>query len=64
MGERYRLNPVASTTDSGIEVRKWIELLMVALLNKVITNAPIFLYEEGKPVRIEALDVIFREVLK
>ena len=38
MGERYHLTPVASTTNSGVEARKWILLLMVALGNKGINN--------------------------
>ena len=37
---------------------------MIYLGKKGINNGYILQYEEGKPVRIEALDVIFREVLK
>ena len=64
MGERYHLNPVASTTYSGIEVIKWIVLLMVDLVNKGINNVSMFQDKEGKPVPIVALDVIFHWVLE
>ena len=43
--ERYHLTPVASNTYSGIEVRKWILLLMVALINKG-TNKAYMLQDE------------------
>ena len=41
-GEIYRLTLVASTTDSWIEVRKWIVLLMASLRKKGIINGYIF----------------------
>ena len=50
--------------DSGIEVRKWILLLILALVKKYIKNGPMFQDEEGNPVPISALDVIFHEVLE
>ena len=40
--ERYHLTPVVSTTDSGVEVRKLIILLMVAMGKKVINNGSMF----------------------
>ena len=64
MGERYRLNPVASTTDSGIEVRKWILLLMVYLGKKFINKLSILHYEEGNPVTISEIGVISHELLE
>ena len=64
MGERYHMKPVDYNTDSGIEVRKLILLLMVALGGKVINNWYIFQDEEVNPVPIVALDVIFHEVFE
>ena len=37
-GERYHLNPEVSTTDSGIEVKNLIVLLMEDLGKKFINN--------------------------
>ena len=45
MGESYYLTPVASPMDSGIEVRKWIVLLMVSLGRKGINNGSMFQYK-------------------
>ena len=63
-GENYHQNPVTSTTDSGIEVIKWRVLFMLALGEKVINSGSMLHDEEGSKVPIEALDVIFHEVLK
>ena len=63
MVERYHLTQVASTTDSGIEVRKWIVLLMEYLVNKGINKGSMLHGEEGKTLPIASLDVIFNEVL-
>ena len=50
--------------DSGIEVRKWILLLMLALGKKVIKSGSMFQDEEGNTSTIAELDVIFNEVLE
>ena len=52
MGERYQLTPVAYITYSGIEVIKWIVLLMVDLEKNSFNNRSMFQSEEGKPVSI------------
>ena len=50
--------------DSGIEVRKWILLLMLALGKKGIKSGSMFQDEEGNTSTIAELDVIFNEVLE
>ena len=41
-GERYHLTQVASTMGSGIEVRKLIVLLLLALVNKGTNKGSMF----------------------
>ena len=64
MLERYHLTPVGYTTHSGLDVIKWILLLVVLVGNKGVNNVSIFKYEERKPVPIAELDVIFHEFLE
>ena len=61
-GEGYYLIKLASTMDSGTEVRKWIVLLIVSLENKGINNGFMLQDEEGKLVTILAIDVIVHGV--
>ena len=42
MGEMYHLTPLASTTDSVIEVRKLIVLFILSLLKKGTNNGSIY----------------------
>ena len=62
--EKIYLTPVASTTNSGIYIRKLVVLLMVALVQKGLNNEFMFQYEEVNLLPIVALDVIFHKVLE
>ena len=62
--ESYQLTPVASTMDSGMEVRKWIVSLVVSLVNKVINNESVLEDKSWNPLPIAVLGVIFYEVLE
>ena len=64
IGERYELTQVASTTDSGIEIIKWIVLLMSYLGKKGTKKVSMLQDEEGKPSKISEIDGIFNEVLE
>jgi hypothetical protein len=56
IGERYHLLPLAATTKSGLEIRKWVGRLILELHSKGISHGPLVRDALGQPMRAGGLE--------
>jgi hypothetical protein len=63
-GERYHLTPLASVTNSGLEIRYWVESLVEVREKQGRINGPAFCNEKsGKPARARDYEMYIMDAL-
>lgn len=62
-GERYHLTPLASMTDLGLPIRRWITMLVVAWDMRGIRSGPLFREHNGEVMAMAKLDGIMHRYL-